>query len=135
MIITIKQLILPLLMEYELVCLAVKIAAAFAHHQYTGKSIFDLFPNLIQNRLVRERHCMGLLVLCLSPPRLCCHHVYHSTASVCLALTLAIHQVPRPLRQVLRCHQRSVAAPRTGCFPPVSSLSLCLEHAFLVSFQ
>lgn len=54
--ITINSLFYFMLMEYELVCLAVKIAAAFAHDQYTGKSIFDLFPNLIQNRLVRERH-------------------------------------------------------------------------------
>lgn len=46
-ILTIEQLILPTLIKYELECLAVKIAVAFTHDQYTDKSIFDLFLNLI----------------------------------------------------------------------------------------
>lgn len=78
-------------MKYELQYLAAKSIIAFAHDQYTGKSILIYLLILPHSRLVKRNAsiCVACLVFFSPHPELCCHHVLHSMSSLTVYLLLA----------------------------------------------
>lgn len=112
-------------MKYELEYLAGKTISAFAHDQYTGKSILIYLLSLVRSRLV------NICYLSVPPPAL---------LSPCFSQPVFFDGVPssspsdpEALTQVLWCHRCPGAAGRTGCCLLACLLSLCLEYALLLS--